>query len=132
MLLLYPEWLTNAVVGKVLKCFTQVKVSVLLCRSTLLQVKVQNSTFTWVKVQKYWHQNVLKVPKVKVLIYAECPISSFQMYKTLLKIADLQAHNVTHCELVDRLFSNGRNVYRAEVVNVCFVIIIKIYKVTSN
>ena len=33
-------------------------------------------------------------------------------------------------ELVNRLFSNGRNVYRAEVVNVCFVII-KICNVTN-
>ena len=32
--------------------------------------------------------------------------------------------------LVDRLFSNGRNVW-AEVVTVCFEIIIKIYKVTT-
>ena len=38
----------------------------------------------------------------------------------------------THCELVDRLFSNGQNVYRAEVVTVCFVIIFKIYKLASN
>ena len=37
---------------------------------------------------------------------------------------------MTHCELVDRLFSNGRNVYRAEVVEVCFVTITQIYKVT--
>ena len=105
MLLLYPEWLTNAVVGKVLKCFTQVKVSVLLCRSTLLQVKVQNSKVTWVKVQKYWHQNVLKVPKVKVYIMHNVPISSFQMYRNI--------------------FENSRNVYRVEVVNACFVIIIQ-------
>ena len=51
-------------------------------RNTLLQVKLQNSEFTWVKVQKYWHPNVLKVPKVEVL---KC-----------LKIADLQAHNASH------------------------------------
>ena len=35
-------------------------------------------------------------------------------------------------ELVDLLFSNGQNVYRAEVGNVCFVIIIRIYKVTNR
>ena len=40
----------------------------------------------------------------------------------LLKIADLQAHNALHREYI----------YRAEVVNVGFVIMIKIYKVTSN
>ena len=46
----------------------------------------------------------------------------FLVFKCI-KIADLQAHNASqHCELVDRLFPNGRNVYRAEVVNVCFVI----------
>ena len=33
----------------------------MLCRSTPLQVKVRNSKHTWVKVWKYWHQNVLKV-----------------------------------------------------------------------
>ena len=54
-------------------------------------------------------------------------------FLNLWKIADLQAYNdATDCELVDRLFSNGRNVYRAEVVNVGFAIINKIYKVTSN
>ena len=42
-----------------------------------------------------------------------------------LKMADLQA-----CELW--LFSNDWNVYMAKVVNVCFVIIIQIYKETSN
>ena len=50
----------------------------------------------------------------------------FTSIKNVLKIADLQAHNA------DRIFLNGRNVYRAEVVTVCFVIIIKIYKVTSK
>ena len=54
-----------------------------------------------------------------------------KMCTNLLKTAD-QAHNMSHCELVDRLFSNGQNVYRAEVVNVSFVIVIKIYKATSN
>jgi len=59
------------------------------------------------------------------------------MYRNLKKIADLQAYIATrqslatHCELEDRLFSNARNVY-AEVVNICFVIIIKIYEETSN
>ena len=50
-----------AVVEKVLK----VKVPILQCKNTLLELKVLNSKFTWVKVQKYWHQNVLKVQKYK-------------------------------------------------------------------
>ena len=33
------------------------------------------------KLVQCWHQNVLKVPKVESNHYAECPISSFQMYK---------------------------------------------------
>ena len=37
-----------------------------------------------------------------------------------------------HCEFVDLLFSNSQSLNRPEVVKVCFVIIIKIYKVTSN
>jgi len=37
--------------------------------------------------------------------------------------------DATHGEPVDRLFTKGRNVYRAAVVDVCLVKIIKIYKV---
>ena len=55
--------------------------------------------------------------KSKSTHYAECPISSFQMYESILKIADM-------------LFSNGRNLHG--VLKLCSVIIIKIYKVTSN
>ena len=51
------------------------------------------------------------------------------MYEHLLKIADTSSQCV---ELVDLLFSNGQNVSRAKPKVGGFVIIIEIYKVTSN
>ena len=55
------------------------------------------------------------------------------MYEHLLKIADTSSQRVAwYCELVDLLFSNGQNVSRAKPKVGGFVIIIEIYKVTSN
>ena len=46
-------------------------------------------------------------------------------------VLDLEnPHDATHCGLVDRLFSSGRNVFGAEVV-ACLVILIQTYKVTK-
>ncbi len=46
---------------------------------TLLQVKVLHSIhFTSVKVHKYWHQNTLKLPKVKALIMHTGPFQNIQ------------------------------------------------------
>ena len=53
--------------------FTSVKVSIPYCRNSLLQLQVWYSKCIKVKVQKYWHQIVPKVPKVKVG-HAEGPI----------------------------------------------------------
>ena len=50
----------------------------------------------------------MSIGKIKSAHYAECLMSSFQTYTNLLKIADLEVHDATP---MDRLFSNGRNVY---------------------
>ena len=50
----------------------------------IADLPVFNMLLDSVKVQKYWHRNVLKIPKVKVV---KC-----------LKIADLQAHNASRCD----------------------------------
>ena len=80
----------------------------------------------------------LKVPKVEstrvITVYRMFHCTHFQIYKYILKIADLQAHNCTamHCELIDRLFSNSHGLDKAKVTNECFVIVIKIYKVINK
>ena len=69
--------------------------------------------------------NVLKIWTVKVLIIKNAPFKDCKYIKNPLEIADWQAHNAPHCELVDLLLSNGKNVFRAEVVNVCSITIDK-------
>ena len=66
--------------------------------------------------------------KSKSTHYAECPISQDIICIKCIKIICIKCIY----KLVDLLFSNRQSLNRAEVVNVCFAIIIQIYKVTSN
>ena len=54
-------------VEEVLRSGTWVKVEVPECRNTLLQYKSCIQNVTQVKVEKYYHQNIVKVPTVKVV-----------------------------------------------------------------
>ena len=59
-------------------------------------------------------------------IFIKATDKLYHFYFHLVKVADVQDHNgAMHCELVDRLFSNGQNVYRAE--DVCLVLIITLF-----
>ena len=44
------------------------------CRNTQLQVKVLHSNVTQVKVEKHWHQNILKYQK-----YSLCRLANFRI-----------------------------------------------------
>ena len=91
-------------------------------QATLLKMQVWNSKLTPVKVHIFY-QNVVKVPE---FVYAECPLSSIQIKKSFSLLADLQAHNATSMAMATI------RIGLTLLCTVCFVITIKIYKVTSN
>ena len=60
----------------VLTLFTWVKVPKLQC--ALLQVIAQNTKHTWIKVWKFWHHNLVKVPKVAYKMFENSRSTSSQ------------------------------------------------------
>ena len=56
----------RAVVGRVLKIYTQVKVKLLPSKSTLVKVNIPIGKPTWVRVKKYF---VLKLLKLQVTLH---------------------------------------------------------------
>ena len=66
---------------------------------------------------EYWHRNILENTKSKSIHYEECPpFHKFKMYTSLLKTADLQAHDASHWLTVCRSAVDSQT----DKVYVCF------------